>query len=87
MIMLDKWIGGCKVEVHDWIDEKHIYVNVRYFLSGSSINRPAWDKSVLVTDTPKGRRFVFDYTETLVTGVSRMPERKAGSKMPIITVE
>ena len=86
MIMLDKWISGCKVEVHDWIDGKHIYVNVRYFSSGSSINRPVWDKSALVTDTPKGRSFVFDYTEALITGISRMPERKTGSKMPIITV-
>ena len=86
MIMLDKWISGRKVEAHDWIDGRNIYVNIRYFLPGSSINRPVWDKSVLITDTPKGRDLVFNYTGTLVAAISRTPERNKGVKMAIITV-
>ena len=47
MVNIDTWIaGGYKVRAFDWIDGKSIYLNVQYFLSGSSLERPPAKKKV-----------------------------------------
>ena len=44
-----KWIAGCLVDCFDWYDDKNIYLNMRYFKPGTSINRKAdSEKSVLI---------------------------------------
>jgi hypothetical protein len=70
---IDKWIAGCKVRIFPWIDHKHIYVNVRYFRPGQSIQQPpAWDRTVYITDNPNGRRLAYEFTDTLTHYVSTL---------------
>ena len=64
---IDKWISGCKVRAFPWIDGENIYVNVQYFAPGQSIHQsPAWDRTAYIHNDDSGRRFVFDFTHTLV---------------------
>jgi hypothetical protein len=64
---IDKWFGGYKVRSFPWIDGKRIYFNVAYYLSGQSVEQlPTWDKTVYITDDIKGKRLVYEFTDTLI---------------------
>lgn len=46
---IDKWIAGYKVRAFNWIDGKNIYLNIKYYKSGSSLSQlPEVDKSFLI---------------------------------------
>ena len=67
---IDKWIGGCKVRAFPWVDNENIYVNVQYFAPGQSIHKPpVWDRTAYIKNDEAGRRFVFDFTSTLVEAI------------------
>ena len=64
---IDAWINGCKVRAFPWIDGETIYVNVQYFRPGQSVEQsPAWDRSARFVNDEPGRRFVFEFTHTMV---------------------
>ena len=45
----NKWVAGCLVDCIDWVDGKSIYLNIRYWKPGKSIERkPDREKSVLI---------------------------------------
>ena len=68
---INKWIAGYKVQIFPWVDKKSIYVNVQYFKPGSSIERPpAFDKSALFTDDEKGRKFVYECTDSCISYIA-----------------
>ena len=70
-MQLDCWIGLYKVRSFPWIDGKTIYVNVQCYTPGQSISQPPmWDKTVYVEDTEKGRKAVFDFTDSLVNYIA-----------------
>lgn len=70
---IDKWVGSCKVRSFPWVDGKHIYFNVRYYVPGQSIEKPpVWDKTVYITDSTAGRRLVSDFTHSLVEHIAKM---------------
>ena len=64
---LEKWEGSCKVVAFPWIDGQNIYVNVQCFRSGQAIGHaPVWDRTAYIKDDEAGRRFVFEFTNTMV---------------------
>lgn len=64
---IDQWIGSYKVRAFPWVDGKNIYVNVQYYKPGQSIQKPpAWEKTAYIVDDAACRKFVYEYTETLV---------------------
>ena len=70
---IDAWIDGYKVRSFPWIDGKRIYVNVQYYKPGSSLSQPpAFDKSAFIVDDEVGRRFVNEFTHTMVNYISRL---------------
>lgn len=72
----EKWEGNCKVVAFPWIDGQNIYVNVQYFRAGQSVMQPpVWDKTAYIKDDEAGRRFVFEFTNTMV-------EAFCGGKIP-----
>ena len=82
----ERWVGGYKVRVMEWIDGKHIYINVQYFSPGASLQKlPEMDKTVFIVDNEKGRNMVQNYLNTLVNYIARV-EIKQGYQM-FITVE
>jgi hypothetical protein len=83
---LDCWIDGCKVTAFPWIDGKYIYFNVQYFIHGSSISQsPKWEQTVYITGDEKGRRLVYEFTNTLTRYVER--NRFPKGKKVVITAE
>ena len=47
------WIGCYKVEITDWIDRKHFYLGISYYVPGSIVNDdarhpPALERSFLI---------------------------------------
>lgn len=75
---LNNWFSGCLVQAFPWIDGKHIYFNVRYFLLGQSTSQaPAWDRTVFVLDNKPGQAAVYKYTDSLVNAIKSgaIPDR------------
>lgn len=71
---LNLWIGSYKVRSIPWIDGKRIYFNVQHYASGQSAGKPpVWDKTVYVTDNAEGKRLVYEFTNSLVEHVAKMP--------------
>ena len=67
------WVGSFKVRAFPWIDGKRIYVNVQHYEYGQSITKPPiWEKTVYITDDEAGRSLVYDFTHTLVEGITNM---------------
>jgi hypothetical protein len=66
---IDTWISGCKVYGFPWIDGKTFYLNVQYFASGSSINKPVWGRSVLIMQNEKGKQILREHLHTLVNKI------------------
>jgi hypothetical protein len=76
---IDKWIGSYKVRSFPWIDKKHIYFNVQYYVPGKSIHKPpVWDKTVYITDNAEGQRLVYQFTDTLTEYVAQMSIPEGG---------
>lgn len=72
-INIDTWASGCKVRAFPWIDGELYYVNVRYYLPGSSLAQPAaFDKTVYVTANSNGYKMLKCYLNTLVDHISHM---------------
>ena len=70
---IDTWVDGYKVRSFPWIDGRHIYFNVQYYLPGQSLSQPpAWDKTVYVTDDAAGRDMVENFTSSLAEHISQM---------------
>ena len=70
---IDKWISSYKVRSFPWVDGKHIYFNVQYYVSGQSISQPpAWDKTVYITGNNAGKRLVNELTDSLVNHIAMM---------------
>lgn len=70
---IDRWIGPYKIRVFPWIDGNLIFVNVLYYSPGQSIDKPpAWDKTVYVKDTDKGRQAVYEFTDSLINHIANM---------------
>lgn len=68
-----EWIGSYKVETMDWIDGKNIYMNVQYFIPGSSTMKPPlWEKTVYIADDKKARNALRNFEETIVEYISRL---------------
>lgn len=64
---LERWEGDCKVVAFPWIDGENIYVNVQCFRGGQAISHPpVWDRTAYIKDDEAGRRFVFEFTNTMV---------------------
>jgi hypothetical protein len=63
---INAWISGCKCRIFPWGDGKTYYVNVQYFPSGSSVYKPAWEKTVYVTKNDAGREVLMDYLDSFI---------------------
>lgn len=67
---IDTWVAGCKVRGFDWIDGNHLYFNIQYFNSGSSLSQaPALEKSVLMEKTPHNEKIIKEYLHSLINGI------------------
>lgn len=76
-VEMDEWIGCYRVRTFRWIDNEYIYVNVQYFLPGSSIcSEPAWDRTVYVTLNEKGIYIVKNMISSLVNKISQLQYEK-----------
>lgn len=76
-IEIDRWINGCKVRAFKWIDNKSIYVNIQYFIPGSSIEQsPAWDKTVYITMNDAGVNIINNFLSSLVNHISSLQIEK-----------
>lgn len=74
---IDTWIDGCKVRSFPWVDGKTIFFNVQYYVPGQSLSEPpVWDRTVYIVDNAEGRRAVREFTHTLVTHISTLPDSK-----------
>lgn len=70
---INKWFGGCLVRVFPWINHKRIYFNARCYRAGQSVHsKPIWDKTVYIADNAKGRKLVYENTDSLVNYVTTM---------------
>lgn len=70
MTEIDTWIAGCKVRAFDWIDGKSIYMNVRYYAPGQSLERaPAKERSVLIEKTPENEDRIRTHLHSVVDGI------------------
>lgn len=71
-MVINKFVGGYKVETFPWVDKELIYFNVQYFKPGQSLSRPpAWDKTVYFIDTDKNRQFIKDFLDSIIEYVSK----------------
>ena len=49
MNIREKWVNGILVDAFNWVDGRNIYLNMRSWKNGSSIERkPDWEKTVLI---------------------------------------
>ena len=70
---IDQWVDGCKVNASPSMDGKNIYVNVRYWAPGSSIEKPpALEKTAFVKNDEKGRHLVYDCTSTCAAYIRQL---------------
>jgi hypothetical protein len=75
---IDTWINGCKVRGFPWIDGKYYYLNVQYFMAGSSIHKPVWEKTVYITINEQCERIIHNYLHSLITHICSMDIPKDG---------
>lgn len=76
-MLVDTWIAGCKVNCRPWIDHKTMIFNVQYYRPGQSLNKPpVWDRTVYIEDNDAGRRIIREFTDSLVTYISQMPDSR-----------
>ena len=87
-VNIDEWIEGYKVKAFNWIDRNHIYINIQYYKSGSSLSQPpAMEKSVLVVDNDGAKRVFENLLHTLVVRIATSNIKKVDDNLPIITLE
>lgn len=72
-MIFDGWTAGYRVQILPWPDGEHIYVNVRYYAHGQSLEKPpVWDKSVYLTNDEGGQTLVRQFRDSLVHAVATM---------------
>jgi len=51
--------------------------NVQYYRPGQSLNKPpVWDRTVYIENNDAGRRIIREFTDSLVTYISQMPDSR-----------
>jgi hypothetical protein len=57
-ILYAGWVSGHKVEVEAWSGHETLRFHVRYFSPGTNLNKPTWEKTIYIKDTPNVRAMI-----------------------------
>ena len=75
--MIEKWIENAKIEIFEIPDSEWLCVTISQYSGGQSIEKPPlWERTVYIKKDAEGKRFVFEYTNTLLHYVASCDYRE-----------